>query len=266
MPLHRSATDNSQTSADESPAVTTDSRATTTKPSCVSATSRSAKHIDHVRRYSTASGNTLVVQMALADHANQELQCWPGHQRLAREARCGESTVKRAINWLKEHEGLVVVSNGGPPNDVSEPTNLYIMPEHWFAPATEAASTPDIRAGQTEPEREWVSVPVDITDEKAANRRESSSTGLSRSSPLRFRMTDRLTDRLEAVPTEVERVPATNPCLNCGKDVAAPQTTCSQACSFEMCTGKPYPARSDEELEKERLLRQLSAGQERADR
>lgn len=59
----------------------------------------------------TLKATTLLIALALADHANDEGACWPGVDALARRARCSARQTQRALADLIE-EGVVVAPEG----------------------------------------------------------------------------------------------------------------------------------------------------------
>lgn len=76
-----------------------------------------------VFEHSKASGNTYVVLLALADHADEKLQCFPGHKSLAKKARVSVPTVKRCLARLVDLGELEVIEQGG-----GRKSNRYLMP------------------------------------------------------------------------------------------------------------------------------------------
>ena len=71
---------------------------------------------------SSATGSTLLVLLALADHANAEGLCWPAIAKVARMARVDRATVFRALNDLEKTGDLRRVQRfGGQPGQ----TNVY---------------------------------------------------------------------------------------------------------------------------------------------
>ena len=69
--------------------------------------------------HSEASGNVLLVLLSLADQANDDGWCWPGHESIASRCRLSRRTVQRAIDTLAEL-GEVEVERRG-----RQRTNLY---------------------------------------------------------------------------------------------------------------------------------------------
>lgn len=197
---------------------------------------------DHLLRTSSAAGNNLVVQMVLARYANAEHECWPGLDRLAEESRCGKSTVQRAIAWLVEHEGLEVITNGGPenPNPRADPTNLYRLPEHWFVPAR-------LSGGQNDHERNSNAVCVS-RDTRNTNQVPIDNTN-SKQYPSVVKMTTATDGQNDHCSENNHECPA------CGRPIQPPKTTCSQLCSA-VWIGIPG---AKEELERELERRQLLA-------
>jgi hypothetical protein len=58
-------------------------------------------------------GRALLVELALADFANDEGVCWPSVETLAKKARCSESWVHQIIRDLKKAGRLFVAEQGG---------------------------------------------------------------------------------------------------------------------------------------------------------
>jgi len=73
----------------------------------------SVRWSDAVWRESKAEGRTLLVLLALADHANDQGVSWPTLRGLASKARCTRQTVVQAIRWAEEHRELAVDRGGG---------------------------------------------------------------------------------------------------------------------------------------------------------
>lgn len=66
----------------------------------------SVRAISQVWGQSQASGTTLLVLLALADHASDQGVCFPHITSLASKARCDEKTVRRSIRWLQDQQEL----------------------------------------------------------------------------------------------------------------------------------------------------------------
>lgn len=58
-------------------------------------------------------GRGLLVELALADFANDDGVCWPSVETLAKKARCSESWVHQIIRDLKKAGRLYVAEQGG---------------------------------------------------------------------------------------------------------------------------------------------------------
>jgi hypothetical protein len=63
--------------------------------------------------YSKASGNELLVLLALADIADDNGECWPSIAHLAKKCRVSSRTVQRSIRALEELGEVVVILGGG---------------------------------------------------------------------------------------------------------------------------------------------------------
>lgn len=69
-----------------------------------------------VWKSSTAKGNALLVQLALADQANDDGWCWPGQATLAGRTRLGRATVQRQLRSLSESGEIEVHPREGSSN------------------------------------------------------------------------------------------------------------------------------------------------------
>lgn len=58
-----------------------------------------------VWRHSQASGNTLLVLVALADQANDDGECWPKIEQIAKRCKLDRSTVLRHLKKLRDQHG-----------------------------------------------------------------------------------------------------------------------------------------------------------------
>jgi hypothetical protein len=68
------------------------------------------------------SGNALLVLLALADWCNDDCECWPAYETLAKKARVSRSTVIRQVNDLERMGLLRINRNCGRANQ-----NVYIV-------------------------------------------------------------------------------------------------------------------------------------------
>lgn len=86
-----------------------------------------------VWEHSPYKGATLLLHLALADHANDQGTCWPSQKRLAIKARCSERAIRGMIKQMMAdgHLELERHSNG-------RKTNLYrlITPEIFATGST----------------------------------------------------------------------------------------------------------------------------------
>lgn len=71
---------------------------------------------------SSHEGSTLLLLLALADHASDDGVCWPGIPRLARKARKTERHIKRLLTKLEGSGELYIVRGAGRGN-----TNMYYI-------------------------------------------------------------------------------------------------------------------------------------------
>ena len=95
----------------------------------------SIKLMNQVWETSKHEGSTLLILLALADHANDEGLCWPSIGRLARRGRVGERHAMRILAGLEASGDVVVIERGGGKGR----SNLYrVTPVSGF----EEADTP----------------------------------------------------------------------------------------------------------------------------
>jgi len=71
---------------------------------------------------SPLEGRALLIELALADFANDEGLCWPAIETVARKGRCSESWVHQVIRDLRKRGRLQVMEGGG-----RGKTNLYVL-------------------------------------------------------------------------------------------------------------------------------------------
>ena len=62
-----------------------------------------------VWQFSPFKGTTLLIHLALADHANDEGVCWPSQKSLAEKARCTTRQVRNAANLLISRGYVTIV-------------------------------------------------------------------------------------------------------------------------------------------------------------
>lgn len=116
---------------------------------------------------SKASGSALVVLLALADHANDDLEAWPSAPTLARLAKLTDRQVRTLLHDLAETGDIAAVGTGprgvtiyritcGNADPVGSTPEAYFRgeddstPEAYFIPTPEAGfreqtATPEIR-------------------------------------------------------------------------------------------------------------------------
>jgi biotin operon repressor len=86
---------------------------------------------------SVATGTTLLVQLALADHAEDEKRsCFPSVTHIAKKCRVGESTARRHIHELEKKGELRIELHGGgnwKAHDSQRP-NRYVLREYPKTP------------------------------------------------------------------------------------------------------------------------------------
>ena len=83
----------------------------------------SIKAMNAVWEHSKAGGTLLLLQIALADMANDSGLCWPGLDHLAHKIRMSRRHVIRMIDELEELGEVIMRKNEGPKG-----CNLYILP------------------------------------------------------------------------------------------------------------------------------------------
>lgn len=74
----------------------------------------------------TVSGNAKLVLLALADHANDEGDCWPGIDAIALKTGFSRSTVKRLIKLLSDDD-YIIVQPYFDPETGRQTSNLYSL-------------------------------------------------------------------------------------------------------------------------------------------
>lgn len=106
-----------------------------------------------VWKHSTAKGTRLLVQLSLAEQANDEGWCWPAQGSIVERTRTSRSTVQRALDWLEEHYEIEVHPRVGT-------SNMYrVTPAgvgNAMVPQADASApsggTPHIEAGSRQPD------------------------------------------------------------------------------------------------------------------
>lgn len=73
----------------------------------------SVKIMSRVWDHSGQDGSTLLVLLALADHADEDGVCWPGIERVAHKARVSERQAQRIIKTLEDKGELLNQSQRG---------------------------------------------------------------------------------------------------------------------------------------------------------
>jgi hypothetical protein len=96
----------------------------------------SIKVMSEVWANSAATGTTLLVQLALADHADDEKRsCFPAIGYIAKKCRVGESTARRHIHELQNLGELrIEIHGGGTWKHGSQRPNLYVLSEYLLIP------------------------------------------------------------------------------------------------------------------------------------
>lgn len=72
----------------------------------------SIKVMTKVWELSKHSGSKLLLQLAIADHANEDGVCWPGNIHLAKKCRLSMRHTKRLIEELIEEDEIKWLSGG----------------------------------------------------------------------------------------------------------------------------------------------------------
>jgi hypothetical protein len=82
----------------------------------------SLRALTEVWAHSRATGTLLLVELALADTANDAGYCWPGIDYVAQKSRMGRRTVIRLLQNLEDLGELYIERNAGPKG-----TNRYLL-------------------------------------------------------------------------------------------------------------------------------------------
>ena len=96
----------------------------------------SVKVMSEVWANSIATGTTLLVQLALADHAEDEKRsCYPSIGHIAKKCRVHETTARHHIHLLEKLGELRIVPNAGGSRHVhsTQRPNLYLLREYPVA-------------------------------------------------------------------------------------------------------------------------------------
>src|ERR1035438_826135 len=92
----------------------------------------SVKVMAEVWANSVATGTTLLVQLALADHADDEKRsCFPSINYIAKKCRVGESTARRHIHELEKKGELRIQLNAGGSRG-GQRSNRYVLRKYPF--------------------------------------------------------------------------------------------------------------------------------------
>jgi len=75
-------------------------------------------------RESTVSAYALLVYVALTSRTNRNGDCWPKMRTIAKEARCSQSTARRAIKELCD-VGIISVTTRSRASDGGQTSNIY---------------------------------------------------------------------------------------------------------------------------------------------
>lgn len=84
------------------------------------------KAMTKVWEWSRSSGNDRMVLLAIADHANDDDECFPGVARIAKKSRISERTVQRCFKNL-EKLGELIIKEGEGFSTKGGKTNLFII-------------------------------------------------------------------------------------------------------------------------------------------
>jgi hypothetical protein len=84
----------------------------------------SIKIMNEVWEHSKLDGTELLMLIAIADHANDDRECWPSMARLAHKCRVSERQAQRIINSIADKGELVIEVRPG-----RNYTNLFMIPE-----------------------------------------------------------------------------------------------------------------------------------------
>lgn len=134
-------------------------------------------------RLDVDSHTDLLVLLALADHANDDGECWPGHAYVARKARLDERTVPRVIRRLAAR-GLVRIA---PREGKSNRYTLNLADDPGWAATGDAdtpGSAPGVGEGETPGTAPGVSPPrVDSKSPPTLDSQESTEPSITVTKP-----------------------------------------------------------------------------------
>jgi hypothetical protein len=109
------------------------------------------RHMSAAWQYETTAATKLVM-LALADHANEAGECWPGIRRLAGITGLSERAVQMAMHWLIGQDLVIVVEQGRRAGRNRAPlTPLYRLAYGAIAPDGRANDAPPSRRGRANP-------------------------------------------------------------------------------------------------------------------
>jgi hypothetical protein len=91
-----------------------------------------------------SSGGHRVVELVLAEHANEHGESWPSVPRIAAEANTSTRSAQRSIRWLQAHGRLQIVEHGAKPKGSAE-TPWQYRPNLYRLVVTPVASSGDTR-------------------------------------------------------------------------------------------------------------------------
>jgi hypothetical protein len=127
--------------------------------------------------HSTATGTTLLVQLALADHAEDDKRsCFPSIGHVARKCRVSESTARRHIHELEKLGEVRVELNAGGSRKVhdSQRPNRYIIRDYPTPPVN---LTPGVIDDTPPPVTDDTTPLSTVTPEPSVNRQGNQQTG-----------------------------------------------------------------------------------------
>ena len=114
-----------------------------------------------VWQHSQASGNTLLVLVALADQANDDGECWPKIEQIAKRCKLDRSTVLRQLKKLRDEHGELTWED----RHAAGRSSLYRITVSERAPRSSSQSATSPVANRDDPGRRAATTLVADCDE-----------------------------------------------------------------------------------------------------
>lgn len=107
----------------------------------------SVKHMSRIWDSAPVEGTALLMLLAIADHANDDGQCWPRMERLAQKCRVSLRQARRLINQLQEQGHIETRRGGGRGN-----YNMIQLKEDIGVPVSTAKPDTDVPVSAGKPD------------------------------------------------------------------------------------------------------------------